>query len=260
MIKSVSYLQWATKASGWLLSACAAMLLTSAAANSATILIYGANGNIGGVIVAEALKRGHTVIGVSRTGEKIPVDNPKFSTIKGDVTDPESFKDSIKGVDAVVISVAGSGKDNAPENAVHARAAVTAVKVLTGMKNAPYVLQIGGATTLLETKEAMLKNLPFPAPEGSPSYGMLFGHLLALQTYRASNIDWTVLTPPMDIVGWTPKGVTDSVRTGHYRTSTTDAVKDAAGKNSISVADLAVAAVDEIEKRQFVRKRFTVGY
>jgi putative NADH-flavin reductase len=37
-------------------------------------------------------------------------------------------------------------------------------------------------------------------------------------------------------------------------------VKDANGKSSVNIADLAVAAVDEAEKHQFVGQRFTVGY
>ena len=89
---------------------------------------------------------------------------------------------------------------------------------------------------------------------------MLIGHKVALDTYRASDIDWTVLTPPFNIMGWTPDGISDTQQRGEYRTSTTEFVTDADGSMSIFVADLAGAAVDEVENRAFARQRFTVGY
>jgi uncharacterized protein len=241
-----------------------AMVLNAAfsaqSAHAEKIVVYGASGEIGGVIVNEALSRGDTVIGVSRDPSKLKINQQNFSVVAGDVTDLDSFKSVTQGADAVIISVSGSGKDNLPENSVVAQAARTATRAFAGMAHSPHVIQIGGATTMYETKEAMLAHLPFPAQPGSPSYGMFFGHLVALQTYRASNIRWTVLTPPMAIDGWSRDGKLDLKRTGKYRTSTSALVQDSSGKNVVNIADLAVAAVDEAEKPRFVGKRFTVGY
>ena len=227
------------------------MALTQAQAE--TIVIFGASGRIGGEIMQEALSRGHEVIGVSRSPEKFTVDHPNFKGMAGDVTDPDSFRALVEGADGVVISVQGNSEDNDPKKSTHAVAAKVAVEVLTGVEDAPYVLEIGGATTLVNDPELMLESMPFPAEPGTPMRGMIFGHWEALVNYRASTIDWTVLTPPLQIVNEGP-------RTGVYRTSTDGAVRDAEGQSRVSRADLAVAAVDEIEKRQFVGRRFTVGY
>ena len=231
------------------------------AQDSQSIVVYGASGSIGGLIVNEALERGHSVIGVSRSPDRLTVEHPNFTPVQGDVTDVESFTAVTSGADAVVISVQGTPEgDFAPENSTHALAAGTAAAALDGMAGAPYVLQIGGATTMLPTVEDMLANAPFPVSEGSPLYAMLIGHKVALDTYRASDIDWTVLTPPFNIMGWTPDGISDTQQRGEYRTSTTEFVTDADGSMSIFVADLAGAAVDEVENRAFARQRFTVGY
>ena len=231
------------------------------AQDSQSIVVYGASGSIGGLIVNEALERGHSVIGVSRSPDRLTVEHPNFTPMQGDVTDVESFTAVTSGADAVVISVQGTPEgDFAPENSTHALAASTAAAALDGMAGAPYVLQIGGATTMLPTVEDMLANAPFPVSEGSPPYAMLIGHKVALDTYRASDIDWTVLTPPFNIMGWTPDGISDTQQRGEYRTSTTEFVTDADGSMSIFVADLAGAAVDEVENRAFARQRFTVGY
>ena len=231
------------------------------AQDSQSIVVYGASGNIGGLIVNEALERGHSVIGVSRSPDRLTVEHPSFTQVQGDVTDVASFAAVTGGADAVVISVQGTPEgDFAPEHSTHALAAGTAAAALDGKAGAPYVLQIGGATTMLPTVEDMLANAPFPISEGTPPYAMLVGHKVALDTYRASDIDWTVLTPPFNIMGWTPDGISDTRQRGEYRTSTSEFVTDVEGNSAIYVTDLAAAAVDEIENRAFLRQRFTVGY
>ena len=176
---------------------------------------------------------------VSRSPDRLTVEHPNFTPVQGDVTDVESFTAVTSGADAVVISVQGTPEgDFAPENSTHALAAGTAAAALDGMTGAPYVLQIGGATTMLPTVEDMLANAPFPVSEGSPLYAMLIGHKVALDTYRASDIDWTVLTPPFNIMGWTPDGISDTQQRGEYRTQPRNSCDDE-GNSAIYVADLA---------------------
>jgi putative NADH-flavin reductase len=230
----------------------------SAPARAERIVIYGATGAIGSVIAQEALKRGDTVVGVARDPAKLEMSNPHYTAVAGDVTNLDSFKRITQGADAVIISVLSIGKDNAPENSVSARAAKVAVEAYTGARHSPHVIQIGGAPTMYQTREAMLAHMRLPA--GSPMYGIIFGHLIALQTYRASHIRWTVLTPPLDIEGWKMGAPPRPHRTGKYRVSTTELVRDAQGASAINIADLAVAAVDEAEHPRFIGKQFTVGY
>ena len=230
----------------------------SAPARAARIVIYGATGAIGSVMAQEALRRGDTVVGVARDPTTLKISNPNYTAVAGDVTDLGSFKRTTQGADAVIISVLSIGKDTAPENSVSARAAKVAVEAYSGVRLSPHVIQIGGAPTMYQTREAMLAHLRLPA--GSPMYGIIFGHLIALQTYRASDIRWTVLTPPLDIQGWKLGAPPHPHRTGKYRVSTTELVRDAQGNSAIDIADLAVAAVDEAEHPRFIGKQFTVGY
>jgi len=242
---------------------CLAILLVvvgtgAAAAKGERIVVYGATGAIGGLIAQEALNRGDTVIGVARDPSKGTISNPRYHAVAGDVTDVDSFKRITHGADAVIISVLGDAKDNSPEHSVSARAAKTAVAAYTGEAHSPHVIQIGGAPTMYGTREAMQAHMHMPA--SSPMYATIMGHLVALQTYQASHIRWTVLTPPMDIQGWKLHAPPQPHRTGKYRVATKDFVRTAGGQNEINIADLAVAAVDEAEHPHFVGQRFTVGY
>lgn len=236
---------------------------TPALARGQHIVIFGATGAIGGVIAQEALSRGDFVTGVAREIGKSRIDDPHYKVVVGDVTDLASFRQVTQGADAVVITVLANGKGNAPEDSASARAAKVAVAAYSGLAHAPHVIQIGGAPTMYETREALLAHLPgmgLPAAPGSPMYGTIFGHLLALQTYRASHIRWTVITPPLQIQGWSPNAPPKPQRTGHYRISTRELVRDPQGHNAINIADLAVAVVDEVEHPHYIRQRFTVGY
>lgn len=230
----------------------------AAAAKGERIVIYGATGAIGSLIAQEALSRGDTVVGVARDPTKLKMSSPNYKAVAGDIADLDSFKRITQGADAVIISVLSKSEDHAPEKSVSARAAKVAVEAYSGAPVSPHVIQIGGAPTMYETREAMLAHMHLPA--GSPMYGIIFGHLLALQTYRASHIKWTVLTPPLDIQGWKMGAPPQPHRTGKYRVSTTELVQDAQGHSAINVADLAVAAVDEAEHPRFIGQRFTVGY
>jgi len=225
-----------------------------------TLVVFGASGHIGGEIVKEALDRGYRIVGVSRNPGKMTFNQPGFVAREGDVTDVESFRNLVQGAKAVVISVQGNAHGNEPEQSTHALAAKVAIEVLSGMQNPPYVIQIGGSTTLYNSAELMAKNLPFPADPGSEMWGMFFGHWVALEAYRASGVPWTVLTPPWQITGAMANDPNPGSRTGKYRTAAEERIMDANGNNSISLQDLAVATIDEIENRQNVGRRFTVGY
>lgn len=234
--------------------------LGAATAHAETIVVYGASGSIGSVIAQEALSRGDTVIGVARDTSKMHFSQRNFRAVAGDVTNLASFEAITRGADAVIISVVGNGEGNKPENSTQAVAAKVAVAAYSGARRSPHVIQIGGATTMYESRAAMLAHVPIAAPPGSPMYGMFVGHLVALQIYRASRIRWTVLTPPLDIQGWSNAAPPEPKRTGTYRVSTTALVRDARGQSAINIADLAVAAVDEAEHPHFIGQRFTVGY
>ncbi|MCP5146082.1 MAG: NAD(P)H-binding protein [Gammaproteobacteria bacterium] len=225
------------------------------AAEPGKIVVYGANGNIGSKIVAEALNRGYTVVGVSRhPGPAGAKPNSRYSAVSGDILDVNDVVEKITGANAVVVSVGGYSPDNTPENSTLNMAAQIMISASRRLgDDAPRIFQVGGATTLNPSLEDMKANMPFPAPEGTAVYAMLFGHWEALQRYRAaSDIQWTVVTPALSI--------TPGQRTGKFRLASDTAIRDAKGNSAISQEDFAVAIINELENPQFIGKRFTVGY
>ncbi len=75
----------------------------------------------------------------------------------------------------------------------------------------------------------------------------------ALEDLRGEKeLEWSFVSPAIILQ--------PGERTGKYRLGGDEPVFDDKGESKISVADLAVAILDEAEKSQHIRKRFTAAY
>jgi uncharacterized protein len=219
-----------------------------------TFVVYGASGSVGGTIVQEALRRGHSVIGVSRNPERPANADPNFSTVAGDVTDPDSIAETVVGADAVIISVSGIGPSNTPEEAVTSRAARAYIEAAGRLGDAtPYVIQVGGGTTLYTDGVLGLEDPKRPLEPGTRLHGLYYGHWLALQAYRASKgFDWTVMTAASG-------SLSAGERAGHYRLGDEETLFDRNGSSFISKEDFAIAVIDLAESHEIAGRRVAVG-
>ena len=79
---------------------------------------------------------------------------------------------------------------------------------------------------------------------------------VSLDQYRAclaeTTVDWTYLSPPASL--------TPGKRTGAFRMGRDELLLDEKQRSQISMEDLAVAMLDEIEHARLHRTRFTVAY
>lgn len=220
------------------------------------IVVFGASGNIGKSIVKEALSRGHQVTGVSRSPDKFSYKEENFIGVKGNPTDLESVKEIIKGADAIISAVGGRDAKTPEETAMN-QTAIALTKALEAQgADGPQVVIIGGGMTMQGSQEAMIKAMPPQAGEGSPMRALFLGHWVAYETFQASNINWTFLAPPMNIMGF--RGGKDE-RTGTYRSAISTVVVNADGNSQITRSDLAVAALDFAEQPYFNQLKVTVG-
>jgi len=215
------------------------------------IVVYGASGSVGSVIVEEALSRGHEVIGVSRNPESLKFDNARFTAAPGDVTDPASVAATVRGADVVVISVRGVGPGNTPQEAVTFRAATAYIEAASRLGDAaPYVIQIGGGVTLYRDGVRIMDTFP----PGTERYALAQGHWLAMEAYQHSaGFEWTVMSAN-----------TGSIQergqyTGRYRLGDQDELVDRNGETYISRQDFAIAVIDTAESRTVTGKRVAVG-
>ncbi|MFB7636016.1 NAD(P)-dependent oxidoreductase [Streptomyces sp. NPDC056149] len=213
------------------------------------IALFGANGTIGSRILDEALRRGHQVTAVVRDPAKLTKSDPHLTVVTGDVLDPESVAEVVKGQDVVVSAVGGGdGPGHIATIRPAAEALVAGVRTLGN--DAPRLLSVGGAGSLRKpdgTQVWEADRLPVFLLQ------IMHAHGDALDFYRTvSDVRWTNLSPAATIE--------PGERTGTYRTAIDDLIVAEDGSSRISAEDYAVALLDEIEQPRHIGERFTVGY
>lgn len=214
------------------------------------VALIGATGFVGSHILNELLNRNIEVTAIARDVDSIK-DKPNVIAVQMDINEPNRVASAIKGSDAV-ISAYNAGwtnpnlYDDFTEGSRH---------ILEAVKEADIkrFLVVGGAGSLLDKDDQrIVDGADFPK-EFKP------GALAAADFYeviqREDELDWTFFSPSIEM-----NPSTSGTRTGKYRTGTDHPVFDHEGHSRISVEDLAVAVVDEIENNKFVQKRFTAGY
>ncbi|GAA4847198.1 NAD(P)-dependent oxidoreductase [Kitasatospora terrestris] len=215
----------------------------------ATITLYGATGTIGSRVLREALERGHRVTAVLRDPAKLDLTHPGLTVAAGDVLDPASVAEQAKGSDVVVSAVGGGdGPGHVATVRPSAEALVDGLRTLGA--DAPRLIAVGGAGSLRTPDGKQVWDA-----EGLPEFllQIMHAHGDALDHYRTvDDVRWTNLSPAALIE--------PGERTGAYRVGLEDLLLDADGNSRISTEDYAVALVDEIERPQYVGRRFTVGY
>ena len=214
------------------------------------IVVFGATGNVGQRVVAEALRRGHEVTGVVRDPAAVQSPDKRVRLVKGDATNADDVAKVARGADAVVSAI--SPRPNArgmaaPSLSENSRALIKGLRD-AGVKR---VLYVGGASSLEVAPGKALADLP-DFPEAYKAEAREGRDALAIWRKEAAGLEWTYLSPAAEIA--------PGNRTGKYRTTDDKLLVDDKGKSFITFEDYAVAVLDELERAQHVGKRFGVAY
>lgn len=201
------------------------------------IALVGATGFVGSHLLAEAKRRGHVITAIARRVETVAAAE-NVVPVRGDLADETDLAAKITGHDAVISAVKFIRTDTA-----------ILIQIIKRSK-VPRWLVVGGAGSLDVAPGVALVDAPnFPAEyRAEATAGRAF-----LDTLRnEQELDWTFLSPSAMLE--------PGPRTGKFRLGGDQLLVDEAGNSHISVADYAVAMIDELERPQHSRRRFTVGY
>ena len=78
-----------------------------------TVLVVGATGSFGCLVVEEAVRQGFAVRALVRTPSKAPRFPAQVEVISGDVTRPETLTPAVDGIDAIVFTLGSDGAGKA---------------------------------------------------------------------------------------------------------------------------------------------------
>jgi putative NADH-flavin reductase len=212
--------------------------------------LIGASGFVGTAILEELLNRGHEVTAIVRSPEKIKIDNNNLFVKGVDVNDTLALIETLKGSDAV-ISAYNSGWTN--PNLYHDFIAGSeAIQKAVKASGVDRLIVVGGAGSLEIDGKQLVDGPDFPADYKAGATAAR-DYLTSLK--QEEDLQWSFFSPAIEM----HPGITTG-RTGKYRLGTNSPVFNEDGRSTLSVQDLAMAIVDELENNNHPRQRFTAGY
>jgi putative NADH-flavin reductase len=209
------------------------------------IALIGASGYVGSALRLEALSRGHDVTAlVSQPAKLQPAEHLKVVPI--DVMDTASLSAALAGHEVAISAFSGHAQDDVRGYYGRGMRSIVAAARSSGVR----LLVVGGAGSLEVAPGRQLVDTPdFPAAWKGSAEGARDALRLLLDE---ATLDWSMLSPAAHLA--------PGERTGRFRLGGDQLLVDAEGQSRISTQDYAVAMLDEAERPQHRRRRFSVAY
>lgn len=214
------------------------------------VAVVGATGFVGSQILKELIDRDHEVKAFARDMSKLPAMD-QVEAVALDVNDIDTLSQNLSNVDVVVSAFnAGWTNPNIYDDYLKGAKAIETAVEKAGVKR---FIVIGGAGSLQATADLQIVDTADFPEAIKPGALAARDYLKVLQ--ENTFLDWTFFSPAPEM----HQG-TSGVRKGSYRLGTDYPVTDEKGHSILSVEDVAVAIVDEIENAKHIKKRFTAAY
>ncbi len=211
------------------------------------IIIFGAAGEVGSRIVAEALTREHSVTAVVRNTAQLNQFASGVTTRLGDAENIDEVARLTANQDLAISAIR-------PATGQEHKLITATESILNGVTQSGIrTIIVGGAASLKLPGQGDTTVLT--APDFLPVEVMSIARACFAQhqVCKANQqADWTYLSPPAMLV--------PGIRTGKFRLGNDELLVDMRGVSQISMEDFAVALLDEAEEPKHRRSRFTAAY
>ena len=144
------------------------------------LVVLGATGRTGSLVVEQALAAGHTVTALVRSPQKVTAANPNLRVIAGEATDTSAVARALEGADAIISTLGGGGSVVADSTA-----AIVAAARQTGVRR---VVVLSSWLVERDRMDAVTRLLT-----GLGMAGMIKDKSVGEQLLRQSDLDWTIV-------------------------------------------------------------------
>lgn len=206
------------------------------------IVLFGATGNVGKVLMKEILTKETDVTVVVRSKDKLENSNVKI--VEGDIKDYGKFLKDIPK-DAIVISAMGPVFGNEDDFSEIMSNLIEFSKEVKAQR----IIVVGGAGSLYVAEGLKLVDTESFPKDWKP---IANAHINALEQLKESNLNWTYFSPAAFFEPGEKKG--------NYKLGNSNLISDENGNSKISFADYSEALVNEIAANKYEKKQMTIGY
>lgn len=195
------------------------------------LVVFGATGKTGHLLIQQALDRGDEVTAVVRNPRRMEISHARLQVVEADIFEPEMIAPAIKSNDAVVSSLGKTSKEQPHVCQLGARSIMkamvdTGVRRLLVVSNSAHTTEEGDLLPRRLVQKQLNKILKVP-----------FEDLRRMEEeVRASSLDWTILQPAR---------MTDGEHTGEYRLELGKHVRNGWKISRADVADAILRVLDD---------------
>ena len=208
------------------------------------IIVFGATGGMGKLVVEQALEAGHQVTVVVRNTDAFTVRHKNLEIIKGDVFQPITFENAMKGKDAVVSCL---GTHKREPTTVYSKG-VNNIAMAKQQAGVNRIICISAAAVIVPPKSSfMLKFVVKNILQRIFKY-MYADMLLMEKLLMESGLNWTVIRAPR---------LTNAKPKGKYRIAINDCLHN---PSNISRADLADYIVNHLTDEKTFKAKIEICY
>jgi putative NADH-flavin reductase len=208
------------------------------------IILFGATGGTGLQVVRQALMTGHKVTVVVRNPDKFRVSNNNLEVIKGDVLEPTTFVNLLKGMDAVISCV---GSKPFAKTVVYSKGMSNIIEAMDKAGVHRVVCISAGAAVVPPDTSFLLRFFVKNTLQRIFKY-MYADMLLMEKNLNESDLNWTVIRAPR---------LTNGRLKGAYRIALHNSLHVL---STISRADLAYCIIKLLNDQKTYENKVEVSY
>jgi putative NADH-flavin reductase len=154
------------------------------------VVIFGANGKTGLLLVEQALAMGHQVIAYVRRPRTILIENPKLKIVVGNLNEPLKMKDAVMGADACVSTLGGKSLTKHSPEITNGIKNIISVLEIARVTRFVYLSSLGAGdsiTLIPQPLRFLLSKILLRVP--------LADHNTNEENIKKSNLKWTIVRP-----------------------------------------------------------------